>query len=66
MKTNIGKFDRIMRVVAGAALGVAAWNATGLAAAVLGAAAAGAMLTGFLGWCGVYALLGSRTCRVDD
>lgn len=64
MKTNIGGVERVIRLVAGAALvafgvmgGLATpWNyvAMGVGAVLIGTAA--------LGWCPPYALLGINTC----
>lgn len=62
---NVGKPDRIIRIVAGAALVAAAYFTGGPAAVILALAGAGAMITGFIGWCGVYLLLGINTCTVD-
>ncbi len=65
MTKNVGKADRIIRLVAGLALAVGAYRAEGAAMYIIGAAAAVALLTGLLGWCGLYALLGISTCRID-
>lgn len=64
MKTNVGKVDRIIRLIAGVALlaigfmGVLAspWNIVAMVA--------GGVLTGTaaIGWCPPYALLGINTC----
>ena len=63
---NIGSTDRIIRLVAGAALFVAAYTTGGIAAIVLAIAGAAALATGLIGWCGLYTLLGiSTTCKID-
>ena len=62
---NIGKLDRVIRTVAGVALGAAAYQTGGVAAIILGAAAGIALVTGLIGWCGLYVLLGINTCTVD-
>lgn len=62
---NVGRVDRVIRLVAGAALGYGAYASHGAAAVVLGIAAFGAVLTGLVGWCGLYVLLGINTCTVD-
>lgn len=63
---NVGNIDRVIRLVAGAALGYAAYTTGGGAAVILGVASAMAVITGLVGYCGLYALLGISTCRVDD
>lgn len=63
---NVGKPDRIIRVIAGAALAVAAYLTGGPAAIIMGVAAAVAIFTGLLGWCGLYVVLGINTCKVDE
>lgn len=58
MKQNVGKTDRIIRVVVGAALVILLpgwWKALG----------AVVLLTGLIGWCGLYTLLGKSTCPVS-
>ena len=61
MAKNEGNLDRIVRVVLGlvlialAATGkVGAWGYIGIAP----------LLTGLIGWCGLYAVLGINTCGV--
>lgn len=57
MKQNVGTIDRIIRVVAGIAgivLLPSWWKAVGVAV----------LVTGLIGWCGLYALLGISTCAV--
>ena len=62
---NVGNIDRIIRIVAGLALFVAAYITGGGAAIVLAIAGVIALGTGLAGWCGLYALLGINTCRID-
>ena len=62
---NVGNADRIIRVVAGAALAYGAYIAAGPAVYILGAAAAVALITGLIGWCGLYTLVGINTCKID-
>ncbi|SFP56210.1 Protein of unknown function [Geopseudomonas sagittaria] len=59
MQCNVGKTDKILRIIAGLALlllgatGVIGWwGLIGLAP----------LATGLLGWCPAYSLLGIKTC----
>ncbi|MDG5974145.1 hypothetical protein H010_02712 [Hydrogenophaga taeniospiralis CCUG 15921] len=61
MSKNEGGIDRILRIVAGLALIAAA--ATG-AIGVWGYIGVVPLLTGLMGWCPVYTLLGLNTCGV--
>ena len=62
MKQNIGKTDRIIRVLIGLiVIAVGAyfkswWGAIGLLP----------IFTAALGWCGLYTLFGISTCKVND
>ena len=62
MKQNIGKTDRIIRVLIGLiVIAVGAyfkswWGAIGLLP----------IFTAASGWCGLYALFGISTCKVND
>jgi len=62
---NIGGIDRIIRLAAGLSLAIGAFKSAGPAAYILWAAAVMAVLTGLVGWCGVYALFGAKTCHID-
>jgi len=61
MTKNVGGIDRTLRIVVGLALIAAA--ATGMlgAWAYIGVVP---LLTGLMGWCPPYALLGFNTCSV--
>jgi len=65
MLKNVGKLDRVIRLIAGAALGYFSYTSGGLASVILGLAAAMAIVTGLVGFCGVYKLFGINTCGVD-
>ncbi|HCC48384.1 MAG TPA: DUF2892 domain-containing protein [Elusimicrobia bacterium] len=65
MTKNVGSADRIIRIIAGLALGYAAYTSGGPAAIVLGIAGFMAFVTGLIGFCGVYKLFGINTCSVD-
>lgn len=60
MNINIGKYERVIRIVAGLVIiawGVYAKNWWGLIGAV-------PLITGLIGWCPPYAMLGINTCSV--
>ena len=59
---NVGTTDRIIRVVIGIGLIGFAWSSMMWWVAVVGAIV---LLTGVVGWCGLYALLGISTCKID-
>ena len=65
MKTNEGTADRVLRVIAGIALLLLAifvvQGGWGIALGVVGGVL---LLTGAIGFCPLYALLGVNTCRV--
>jgi hypothetical protein len=59
MKTNEGRLDRVLRIVAGLVLiGLAATGTVGL----WGYIGVVPLLTGAIGWCPVYTLLRINTC----
>ena len=60
MQCNIGKTDRVIRVIAG--LGIVSLAFVGPASpwAFLGLVP---VATGLLGWCPPYAILGINTCK---
>ncbi|MDR7096004.1 YgaP family membrane protein [Hydrogenophaga laconesensis] len=61
MTKNVGGIDRILRIVIGLALIAAA--ATG-AIGLWGYIGLLPLITGLIGWCPPYALLGFNTCSV--
>jgi hypothetical protein len=68
MKTNVGRPDRIIRVVL--AIAAAVLPATGTVSGALGTVlyvASGALLvTSLTGFCGLYTLFGINTCKVGS
>ena len=61
MKKNVGGIDRTLRIVIGLVLiGLAATGTVGL----WGYIGIAPLLTGLVGWCPPYALLGWNTCSV--
>lgn len=60
MTKNVGGIDRTLRIVIGVALIAAA--ATG-AVGVWGFLGVVPLLTGLVGWCPPYAMLGFNTCK---
>lgn len=66
MTTNVGSFDRILRIVLALVLAGLYFSGTitgtvGLVLVILGAVF---LLTGVLGWCGLYTIFGISTCPV--
>lgn len=61
METNVGLIDRVLRMVVGAGL-IAAALLVSHPYAWLGWIGAVPLLTGILGYCPAYRLLGLRTC----
>ena len=59
MKSNVGGIDRVLRIIVGAALVVLAATGTVGAWGYVGLVP---LLTGLMGWCGLYTLLGKSTC----
>jgi len=59
MKTNEGSVDRVLRIIAGLSLiGLAATGQVGM----WGYVGIVPLLTGAIGWCPLYTLLGIGTC----
>jgi hypothetical protein len=66
MKINENSGDRIIRILLALGLGVvvALKFVSGIASIILVAAAGILLLTGTIGFCAIYALLGISTCRI--
>ena len=64
---NIGSADRIIRVVIAIILGVLYFtgSVTGVLGIVLLVVAVMLILTSLVGFCGLYKLLGIKTCSVE-
>lgn len=62
---NIGGLDRVIRIMVGLGLGYVAFITGGIAGAIMGVAAGLSLVTGIIGWCGIYMLLGVKTCNID-
>jgi hypothetical protein len=60
MKRNVGSVERVIRIVAGAAILSLAFVGPQTAWAYLGVVP---VATGLVGWCPPYALLGISTCK---
>ena len=60
MKTNIGGFERLIRILAGAGIISLAFIGPKSPWAFFGFVP---LLTGLIGWCPPYAILGLNTCR---
>lgn len=62
MNKNVGGIDKIMRIVAGAALiGLTLSGVIG----VWGWIGVMPLVTGLMGWCPAYTLLGIKTCPIS-
>jgi hypothetical protein len=61
MKANVGGFDRMARIVAGAALVALAASGT---VGVWGWIGVVPLLTGLTGWCPAYLPFGLSTCKM--
>ncbi|HXE39280.1 MAG TPA: DUF2892 domain-containing protein [Azonexus sp.] len=59
MKSNVGGFDKILRIIAGA--GLIGATAAGLLP-VWGYIGIVPLVTGLIGWCPAYPILGLSTC----
>lgn len=59
MKSNVGGFDKILRIIAGA--GLIGATAAGLLP-VWGYIGIVPLITGLMGWCPIYPILGLSTC----
>ena len=65
-KLNEGKTDRIIRVVLGAVLlGLALLNLSGLAQTIVMVVGVIALITGTMGFCGLYKILGISTVQIN-
>jgi len=60
MKANVGGIDKILRIAIGIALiAMAYMNIVG----VWGYIGVVPLLTGLIGWCPIYPILGIKTCK---
>jgi hypothetical protein len=65
MKTNMGGIDKIIRVIIALLIGVLILTdvVNGTLAIVLGIVAVILVLTSLIGFCGLYAVFGIKTCK---
>lgn len=61
MTRNVGQIDRVVRIILGLVLVVMAFRGLYTPWTWLGVVP---LLTGLIGWCPPYSLLGINTCRV--
>ena len=68
MKTNVGKVDKIIRIIiaAVAAALIATSTLTGTWAIVVGIVGAAMLITGLTGFCGLYKVFGMSTCPMEN
>lgn len=65
MKVNVGTTDRIIRVILGIALlALGIFVLTDIWRILAIAAGAVALITALTGYCGLYSLVGIRTCKL--
>jgi hypothetical protein len=65
LKQNEGSLDRMIRLIVGViAFLVGMFMLTGVAQTIVLIISAIALVTGTVGFCGLYALLGKSTCKV--
>lgn len=62
MKSNVGGMDKIVRIVAGLVLIALAIMGIGAPWTYIGVVP---LVTGLMGWCPAYTLLGMNTCPVS-
>jgi hypothetical protein len=60
MEKNIGQIDRVLRILIGA---VILWQGILMSNIILIALGSVLILTGLVGKCGIYKMLGVNTCR---
>ena len=66
MTCNLGKTDRILRVVSGALLISVGFYLTGNVGILLGVVGAIPLLTGLVGYCPAYMLFKIDTCKTKN
>lgn len=64
MKSNEGKVDRIIRVILGLGLITGGFFTAGTLQIVLWVVGAVSLITGAIGFCGLYAIFGINTCGI--
>ncbi|UCH49842.1 MAG: DUF2892 domain-containing protein [Betaproteobacteria bacterium] len=63
MTTNVGKIDKVLRIIAGIVL-LALFFLLDGSARWLGLIGLVPLITAFVGWCPAYAMIGVNTCPV--
>jgi Inner membrane protein YgaP-like, transmembrane domain len=69
MKTNEGGFDRLLRIIVGAALLLGVFFGSNFGLGWLnpwGWIGVVPLATGLIGWCPAYAILGIKTCPMQS
>lgn len=62
IKQNVGQTDRLLRTILGIyAMLFGFLFAQGIIGAIIGVIGLAAFITGLVGWCGIYAILGKST-----
>ncbi len=68
MRSNEGGFDRLLRIIVGAALLLGVFFGSSIGLGWLnpwGWIGVVPLVTGLIGWCPAYAILGIRTCPIQ-
>jgi hypothetical protein len=65
MKKNMGTIDRVLRIILAIVVAVLIYmgTLTGVAAIVLGIIAGIFLITSIVGFCGLYSIVGIKTCK---
>ena len=65
MKKNMGMFDRLLRIILAIVVAVLIYmgTLTGTAAIILGIIAGIFLITSIVGVCGLYTVVGVKTCK---
>ncbi|NVN96065.1 MAG: DUF2892 domain-containing protein [Bacteroidetes bacterium] len=68
MKNNVGAIDKTIRLIiaAIAAILIITGVLTGLLAIIFGIIGAVMLITSFMGFCGLYAIFGFNTCKIEE
>jgi len=68
MKKNVGTVDKIIRILIAVVIGILYFTGTitGTLAIILGILAILFVLTSLISFCGIYAIFGCSTCKINQ